>query len=264
MELVCTRFRYKPEEHGCWKAGPVPYMHIAATFAAMDGTTKRLRIGDALTNMFRSVLAICPEDLEAVAYLTVGKLAPDYAGVDLQVGGATVSSAIADSTGVHLEAPSRGAADLVMCSGGIMCQQVNRTATANRTPLVSCLSARFMHDVHWLDAVWGACGTHLCSLSVRRPGLVMSNGVSRSPGVTPRRMSQMYVEAGDLGDVAEKCKSKQRMLVPHPPLTASGVFAKLHDIANSKGNKSAQRKQGIISGLLRASRFVLGTRVSVR
>lgn len=84
---------------GCWKAGPVPYMHIAATFAAMDSTTKRLRIGDALTNMFRSVLALCPEDLEPVAYLTVGKLAPDYAGCDLQVGGATVSSAIADTTG---------------------------------------------------------------------------------------------------------------------------------------------------------------------
>eukprot|EP00892_Ulva_mutabilis_P010604 jgi/Ulvmu1/7916/UM004_0148.1 len=163
--------RFNPEVHACWKHGVVPYMHIAATFAAMDNTTKRLRIGDALTNMFRSVLALCPEDLEAVAYLTVGKLAPDYAACDLQVGGATVSSAIAEST-----------------------------------------------------------------------------------GVAPRRMSEMYVEAGDLGDVAEKCKSKQRMLVPHAPLTARAVFSKLHEIANTKGTKSAQRKQAIISGLLRASR----------
>lgn len=73
-------------------------------------------------------------------------------------------------------------------------------------------------------------------------------------GVTAKRMSSMYIEAGDLGDVAEQCKSKQRMLVPHPPLTARGVFAKLHEISKSKGTKSAQRKQSIISGLLRASR----------
>lgn len=70
-------------------------------------------------------------------------------------------------------------------------------------------------------------------------------------------MSSMYIEAGDLGDVAEQCKSKQRMLVPHPPLTARGVFTKLHDISKSKGTKSAQRKQSIISGLLRASRCAL-------
>lgn len=82
----------------------MPYMHIAATFAALDSTTKRLRIGDALGNMFRSVLALSPEDLEAVAYLTVGKLAPDYAGIDLQVGGATVSSAITEATGMSLAA----------------------------------------------------------------------------------------------------------------------------------------------------------------
>lgn len=79
----------------------------------------------------------------------------------------------------------------------------------------------------------------------------------KSAGVTPQRMSSMYIEAGDLGDVAEQCKSKQRMLVPHPPLTARGVFAKLHEISKSKGTKSAQRKQAIISALLRASRHAI-------
>lgn len=74
-------------------------MHIAAAFAAMDSTTKRLRIGDALTNMFRAVMLLTPDDLEATAYLTVGKLAPDYEGVELQVGGATVASAVVDCTG---------------------------------------------------------------------------------------------------------------------------------------------------------------------
>lgn len=65
----------------------------------------------------------------------------------------------------------------------------------------------------------------------------------------------MYVALGDLGDVAEKCKSNQRTLLPHPHLTVRGVFAKLHDIAAAKGTRSAQRKQSIIAGLLRAGRY---------
>ena len=46
-----------------WKLGEkVPYLHIARAFQAIDGTTKRLRIGDALANMFRSILALSPGD----------------------------------------------------------------------------------------------------------------------------------------------------------------------------------------------------------
>ena len=44
-----------------WRLGEkVPYLHIARAFQAIDGTTKRLRIGDALANMFRSILALSP------------------------------------------------------------------------------------------------------------------------------------------------------------------------------------------------------------
>lgn len=45
----------------CWQAGqPVPYLHIANGLQAMESTTKRLRIGDAIANLFRSVLALTP------------------------------------------------------------------------------------------------------------------------------------------------------------------------------------------------------------
>lgn len=37
----------------CWQQGPTPYLHLARTMACMEGTTKRLRIADALTNCFR-------------------------------------------------------------------------------------------------------------------------------------------------------------------------------------------------------------------
>lgn len=91
--------RYDPRKHACWRAGPVPYEHVATTFTALDSTTKRLRIGDALTNMFVAVMVLHPADLEATAYLTVGKIAPEYEGKEMQVGGSTVSHAISDATG---------------------------------------------------------------------------------------------------------------------------------------------------------------------
>lgn len=52
---------YDPVSMACWQMGSAtPYLHIARALAAMDSTTKRLRISDALTNMFRSVLELAP------------------------------------------------------------------------------------------------------------------------------------------------------------------------------------------------------------
>jgi DNA ligase-1 len=66
--------KYDPVKHACWSTGqPAPYLHLALTFAAVDGTTKRLVMGDALTNMFRSVVVLSPGDLEAAAYLACGE-----------------------------------------------------------------------------------------------------------------------------------------------------------------------------------------------
>jgi ATP-dependent DNA ligase len=97
---------YDPVLHAPWAAGePVPYLHLARAFEAADGAAKRLRIGDALTNAFRSVLALGgAEDVAAFAYLALGKVAPDHAGLELGVGCATAAAALAEATGV-----SRGA-----------------------------------------------------------------------------------------------------------------------------------------------------------
>lgn len=64
---------------------PVPYLHLAQAFECSESTKKRLRVGDILTNMFRSVLALTPEDLGPTAFLAVGKVAPDYKGLELNV-----------------------------------------------------------------------------------------------------------------------------------------------------------------------------------
>lgn len=52
---------YDPIGMAVWQAGQAtPYRHISRAFQAMESTTKRLRIGDAIANMFRSILALSP------------------------------------------------------------------------------------------------------------------------------------------------------------------------------------------------------------
>ena len=52
---------YDPVGMALWEAGQAtPYRHISRAFQAMESTTKRLRIGDAIANMFRSILALSP------------------------------------------------------------------------------------------------------------------------------------------------------------------------------------------------------------
>lgn len=43
-------------------------------------------------------------------------------------------------------------------------------------------------------------------------------------------------EKGDVGLVAESSRSTQRLMLPPPPLTTSGVFAKFRDIARLAGS----------------------------
>ena len=46
------------------------------------------------------MLLIADNMLQA-AYLTIGKLAPDYENVELSVGGSTVAAAVVEATGDH-------------------------------------------------------------------------------------------------------------------------------------------------------------------
>ena len=82
-------------------------------------------------------------------------------------------------------------------------------------------------------------------------------------GVPTKRLSEMYVTIGDLGDVAAKCKGKQPMLAPLPRLKARDVFEKLHKIAEAKGAGSAGHKQQIMTRMLRAGQCAPGCILSV-
>ena len=42
---------------------------------------------------------VAADDMLQAAYLTIGKLAPDYENVELSVGGSTVAGAVVEATG---------------------------------------------------------------------------------------------------------------------------------------------------------------------
>ena len=60
----------------------------------------RLKIIEILSNFFRSVIVLSPEDLCMSMYLCLNKLAPDYDGVELGIGETVLMKAIAQATGI--------------------------------------------------------------------------------------------------------------------------------------------------------------------
>ncbi len=87
-----------------WKAGdPVPYAALCTTFSKIELTTKRLEIVAHCALFLRQVLRLTPEDLLPVVLLMIGKLAADYAGVELGIGESLIMKAIGESTGRNLK-----------------------------------------------------------------------------------------------------------------------------------------------------------------
>ena len=91
---------YHPIDDACWKEGQnVPYLALARTFKFIEETTKRLHIVKLLSNFYRSVIALSPNELIFCVYLSLNKLAPAYEGTELGVGEHLLIKALAESTG---------------------------------------------------------------------------------------------------------------------------------------------------------------------
>ncbi|KAK3716395.1 ATP-dependent DNA ligase Cdc17 [Vermiconidia calcicola] len=87
-----------------WKAGdPVPYAALCTTFSKIELTTKRLEILAHCAQFLRQVLRLTPNDLLPTVLLMIGKLAADYAGVELGIGESLIMKAIGESTGRNLK-----------------------------------------------------------------------------------------------------------------------------------------------------------------
>ncbi|XP_053461899.1 DNA ligase 1 isoform X2 [Nycticebus coucang] len=83
---------------------------------------------------------------------------------------------------------------------------------------------------------------------------VLLKAVAQATGRQLESIRAEVAEKGDVGLVAESSRSTQRLMLPPPPLTASGVFSKFLDIARLTGSASTTKKMDIIKGLFVACR----------
>ncbi|XP_054444495.1 DNA ligase 1 [Pteronotus mesoamericanus] len=83
---------------------------------------------------------------------------------------------------------------------------------------------------------------------------VLLKAVAQATGRQLESVRAEAAEKGDVGLVAENSRSTQRLMLPPPALTASGVFAKFRDIARLTGSASTTKKMDIIKGLFVACR----------
>ncbi|KAG2253474.1 hypothetical protein Bca52824_083610 [Brassica carinata] len=93
--------KYKPKEHACWRDGqPAPYIHLVRTFASVEGERGKIKAMSMLCNMFRSLLALSPEDVLPAVYLCTNKIAADHENIELNIGGSLISSALEEACGI--------------------------------------------------------------------------------------------------------------------------------------------------------------------
>ncbi|XP_062206534.1 DNA ligase 6 isoform X2 [Phragmites australis] len=92
--------KYLPVEHACWTAGqPAPYLHLARTFDLVEREKGKIKTTAILCNMFRSLLALSPDDVLPAVYLCTNKISPDHENMELNIGGSLVVTALEESSG---------------------------------------------------------------------------------------------------------------------------------------------------------------------
>ncbi|WCJ25293.1 DNA LIGASE 6 [Euphorbia peplus] len=91
---------YNPIQHACWRVGEhAPYIHLARTFDLLLAEKGKIKATSTLCNMFRSLLALSPEDVLPAVYLCMNKIAADHQNIELNIGGSLVSSALEEACG---------------------------------------------------------------------------------------------------------------------------------------------------------------------
>ncbi|XP_062107460.1 DNA ligase 6-like isoform X2 [Humulus lupulus] len=92
--------KYNPVEHACWRDGQrAPYLHLARTFDLLENEKGKIKATSMLCNMFRSLLALSPEDVLPAVYLCTNKIAADHENKELNIGGGLVTSALEEACG---------------------------------------------------------------------------------------------------------------------------------------------------------------------
>nr|CAD7264673.1 unnamed protein product [Timema shepardi] len=114
LEYNPDKGSYDPIQDASWRHGDkyrfhlscyavygsrVPYSALARTLEKIENVSARLKMIEILSNYFRSVIVLSPDDLLASIYLCLNKLAPAYEGIELGIAETTLIRTIAQSTG---------------------------------------------------------------------------------------------------------------------------------------------------------------------
>ena len=91
---------YHPINDAFWaRDEPTPFLALAKTLEAIEATSGRLKTIEILSNYFRSCIYQTPGDLLPSVYMTLGRLAPAWEGVELGIGDTILMKAIGISCG---------------------------------------------------------------------------------------------------------------------------------------------------------------------
>ena len=72
---------------------------IKSLHALLFSVVFRLEIIKTMSNFFRSVILLSPDDLSKCLYLSLNKVAPAWEGIELGVGDRIVTKSIVEATG---------------------------------------------------------------------------------------------------------------------------------------------------------------------
>ncbi|XP_051779563.1 DNA ligase 1 [Erpetoichthys calabaricus] len=99
-----AKSHYHPVDDAIWSHGQrVPYLAVARTFEKIEEESARLRIIEILSNLFRSIIVLTPQDLLPSLYLCLNRLGPSFLGLELGVGETVLMKAVAQATGRQLD-----------------------------------------------------------------------------------------------------------------------------------------------------------------
>lgn len=111
----------------------------------------------------------------------------------------------------------------------------------------------------------GQLGSSYDPLVLSIGGRIMTDSMVAALGSTPARISSLYKESGDLGDVgAAVAKSKPRSLIAERPLGIAELWRKVELLCGLKGAGSGDRRKAEVQGLLRRCRELDEVRYLIR
>ena len=100
FEEVIKKTNYDPIKDAIWKKdAKTPYLAFAKALQAVEATSGSDRKIEILSNYFKSVIALSPDDLLPSLYMVSNRIAPAWEGKELGIGETLLMKAIAQTTG---------------------------------------------------------------------------------------------------------------------------------------------------------------------